>query len=392
MRILMIAPQPYYEERGTPIAIELILKALSERGDEADLLTMHLGEDRVFAGGQIFRINPWPRPNTVRPGWSVAKAWCDVFLFFRAFGLLKKEKYDLIHAVEEAGFMALVLGKIHKVPYVFDVDSSMTTQIVDKFKWLAPLTRPMRWLESLPARYAVAIVPMCDSLAEDIRHVTKQKVFVLNDISLPGDPDANAEDLRELLGFEDELLVMYVGNLESYQGIDLLLESFVRVIRNELRARLVIIGGRSEDIEKYARQADHLGISEHVNLVGPKSVAALEQYLAQADVLVSPRIRGTNTPMKIYSYLGSGRAVVATNLPTHTQVMDESVAALAAPEAGEYGAALIRVLSDDRERERLGRQAAILAEQKYSWAAFKKRVELIFDEIERDIVHRPVNN
>jgi len=389
MRILMIAPQPYYEERGTLIAIELLLKALSERGDHVDLLTMHLGEDRVFSQGKIIRIQPWPRPGTIKPGLSVGKLWCDVFLFFRAFGLVRKEKYDLIHAVEEAGFMALLLGKVFRVPYVFDVDSSMTTQIIDRFKWIAPFAAPLRWLESLPSRYAVAVVPMCDSLAEEIRAVSKQKIFVLNDISLPGNPDAKAENLRELLALKDELLVMYVGNLESYQGIDLLLESFARVIESQLSARLVIIGGRSEDIEKYKRQADDLGIAEHVNLVGPKSVAALDQYLVQADVLVSPRIQGTNTPMKIYSYLGSGRAVVATNLPTHTQVMDESVAALAAPEAGEFGAALIKVLSDDQERERLGRQAAILADQKYSWPAFKKQVELIFDEIEQDIARRP---
>jgi len=388
----MIAPQPYYEERGTLIAIELLLKALSERGDEVDLLTMHLGEDRIFSGGRIFRIQPWPRPNSIKPGLSIRKIWCNVFLFFRAFSLVRKEKYDLIHAVEEAGFIALLLGKIFKIPYVFDVDSSMTTQIVDRFKWLAFFAKPMRWMESLPARYATAVVPMCDALAEEIRSVSKQKIFVLNDISLPGDPDAKAEDLREMLELEDELMVMYVGNLESYQGTDLLLESFASVIESGLRARLVIIGGRSEDIEKYRRQADEHGIAEHVNLIGPKSVAALDQYLAQADVLVSPRIQGTNTPMKVYSYLGSGKAVVATNLPTHTQVMDESVAALAAPEAGEYGAALIRVLSDEQERERIGRRAAMLAHEKYSWPAFKRQVELIFDEIEQDIAHRPVKS
>jgi len=389
MRILMIAPQPYYEERGTLIAIELLLKALSERGDYVDLLTIHIGEDRVFCRGKIIRIQPWPRPSTIKPGLSAGKVWCDVVLFFRAFDLVRKNKYDLIHAVEEAGFMALFLGKVFRVPYVFDVDSSMTTQIIDRFKWVAPFAATLRWLESFPSRYAEAVIPMCDSLGEEIRAVSKQKIFVLNDISLPGDPNAIAEDLRELLALEDELLVMYVGNLESYQGIDLLLESFALVIENQLHARLVIIGGRSEDIETYKRQADNLGISEHVNLVGPKSVASLDQYLAQADVLVSPRIQGTNTPMKIYSYLGSGKAVVATNLPTHTQVMDESVAVLAAPDAGKYGAALIKVLSDNQLREHLGRQAAILADQKYSWPVFKKQVELIFDEIEQNIARRP---
>ena len=50
--------------------------------------------------------------------------------------------------------------------------------------------------------------------------------------------------------------------------------------------------------------------------------------LEAADVLVSPRSRGTNTPLKIYQYLRSGRAIVATRLLTHTQVLDDSVAIL----------------------------------------------------------------
>ena len=45
--------------------------------------------------------------------------------------------------------------------------------------------------------------------------------------------------------------------------------------------------------------------------------------LLAADVLVSPRLKGLNTPMKIYSYLDSGSAVLATRLRTHTQVLDD---------------------------------------------------------------------
>lgn len=385
MRILMIAPQPFYEERGTLIAIDLLLRALAGRGDEVDLLTVHLGENRSYAGLRIFRVRPWLRPRVIKSGLSWAKIWCDLFLFFAAIQLIRQNNYRLIHAVEEAGFMALVIGKMFHTPFVFDVDSSMTTQIIDRFKWLSPVTRLLKWLESIPARHAAAIVPMCDSLAEDIARVSSQKVFVLNDVCLPGDPEATVDDLRELLEIQDELLVMYVGNLEPYQGIDLLLESFGKVIEAGTCCRLVIIGGRTEDVAKYRAQADDLNIGQHVNFIGPRPVGALDKYLCQADLLVSPRIQGTNTPMKIYSYLGSGRAVVATNLQTHTQVMDDSIAALAAPEAQAFADAMVRVLGSEEERERLGKQAAALAEEKYSWSAFKRQVDSIFDDLERDL-------
>jgi glycosyltransferase involved in cell wall biosynthesis len=385
MNILMLAPQPFYEERGTLIATDLLLKALAERGDQVDLLTTHLGDSRTYFGLRIFRISPWPRPNRLRPGFSLAKIWCDVFMFFSAIRLVRKGKYDLVHAVEEAGFIAFVIRKLYRVPYVFDVDSSMTTQIIDRFTWLWPLSRLLRWLEAIPARHAAVVVPMCESLAEDIAKISQQKVTVLHDIRLPGDPAATAEDLRSSMQIEHDVLVIYVGNLEPYQGIDLLLYSFEIVVGHVPRARLVIIGGRNEDIKKYEARVNELELSKHVNFIGPRPVGALEQYLKQADLLVSPRIHGTNTPMKIYSYLGSGRAVVATNLPTHTQVMDDSTAALAAPDPEAFAHEVIRLATDKEERERLGKNAAALAEEKYSWPAFKQQVNQIFDDLEKNI-------
>ena len=387
MKVLFLAPQPFYQERGTLIAIDLLLRVLAERGDEVDLLTMHLGDSREYAGLRIFRIRPWPRPKTIKPGLTWPKIWCDLFLFVYAMRMVRKEKYDFVHAVEEAGFMALVIEKLFRVPFVLDVDSSMSTQIVDRFQWLSPLSRLLKWLEAIPIRHAAAVIPMCESLAEDIAKVSSQKVFVLHDICLPGDPNAPAEDLRQLLSMQSELLVMYVGNLEPYQGIDLLLESFEIAVRKIPSVRLVIIGGSSEDIEKYRAQANELNIREHVDFIGPRPVGALGKYLNQADVLVSSRIQGTNTPMKIYSYLGSGCAVVATNLPTHTQIVDESAVALAVPEPEAFADAMVRLLGDEQERERLGKMAAALAQEKYSWPAFSRQANTIFDHLERDVAN-----
>lgn len=181
---------------------------------------------------------------------------------------------------------------------------------------------------------------------------------------------------------------MYVGNLEPYQGIDLLLDSFKIVLQELEDVCLIVIGGRSEDIEHYQNRASELGIDAKVRFVGPRPVDALNNYLRQADVLVSPRVHGTNTPMKIYSYLGSGRAVVATDLATHTQVMDSRSAALASADPQAYADALSRVLADEDERNELGKNAVELVEEKYSWPAFKKQVNRIFGDLEKELAER----
>jgi glycosyltransferase involved in cell wall biosynthesis len=137
-------------------------------------------------------------------------------------------------------------------------------------------------------------------------------------------------------------VVMYAGNLAVYQGIGLLLEGFRHALIRVPTAHLVIVGGLEKDIALYGRKALRLGIKGRVRFLGPRPVAALESLFRRADVLVSPRIRGLNTPMKIYLYLDSGTAVLATRLRTHTRVLDDQTAYLVPSRAGSPGQWLSR--------------------------------------------------
>lgn len=382
MKILFIAPQPYFEERGTPIAVDLMLKALSERGDEVDLLTFHVGEDRRYPGVTVTRSRPPLAPGAIPPGFSWKKAWCDLFLLREAFRMMRAKRYDLVHAVEEASFIALILGKAYRVPYVFDMDSSMALQLLSQFRWLRPAGGLLHWIETLPMRHAIAVVPMCEDLAANARLCSSGIVRVLKDVSLISDPPAEAaEDLRRELDIEGPLL-LYVGNLEYYQGIELLFDSFAKVLGTHPDARLVVIGGNPRDVQKYRARARRMGVEGSVYLVGPRPVAALGGYLRQADLLISPRIQGNNTPMKVYSYLDSGVAVVATALPTHTQVVTEREAALTPPEPAAMAATIARLLDDPEERMRLAQNAQSLIRREHSWPSFRRHVDSLFGELE----------
>ncbi|HEX7062208.1 MAG TPA: glycosyltransferase family 4 protein [Woeseiaceae bacterium] len=382
MRILFLAPQPYFEERGTPIAVDLMLKALSERGDDVDLVTFHVGEDRWHRGVTVTRSRPPLAPAAIRPGFSWRKAWCDVFLFREAQRMLRTKRYHLVHAVEEASFIAMALGRLYHVPYVFDMDSSMAMQLMAQYPWLRPAGGLLRWIEGLPMRHAIAVVPMCEDLAAQARTSSDAIVQVLKDVSLISHGrEEPSEDLRRDHGIGGKIL-MYVGNLERYQGIDLLLESFARLHPMRPDAELVIIGGSDEHIRQYREVARAAGLGESVHLLGRRPVSDLGSYLHQADVLISPRIEGTNTPMKIYSYLDSGVPVVATNLPTHAQVMSDNEAALVEPEPDAMAAAIARLLADPLERSRLARNAQNLVRREHSWPTFRRDVNRLFGELE----------
>jgi glycosyltransferase involved in cell wall biosynthesis len=192
------------------------------------------------------------------------------------------------------------------------------------------------------------------------------------------------QDLRVKLEISG-LLLMYVGNLETYQGIDLLLESFALVLKKSDRVDLVIIGGETSDIQKYQKKARCLSIARKVHFLGPKPVEHLAEYLSQADILMSPRIKGKNTPMKIYSYLDSGKAILATALPTHTQLLDSQIAMLAEPIPEMFSKGMLRLMEDENLRRKLGTASQKLIEEKFSYAAFCQRLNGLFDWLQTEI-------
>jgi glycosyltransferase involved in cell wall biosynthesis len=181
------------------------------------------------------------------------------------------------------------------------------------------------------------------------------------------------------------LVLMYVGNLEFYQGIDLLLQSFVLVLKKTDLAELVIIGGEASDIKTYQIQSLHLGIARKVQFLGPKPVEQLSEYLANADILLSPRIKGRNTPMKLYSYLHSGKPIVATALSTHTQVLDSRVAMLVRPTPEAFANGILQLIEDPKLRSELGESGKKLVEEKFSYHAFREKLIGLFNWLETEI-------
>ena len=110
-----------------------------------------------------------------------------------------------------------------------------------------------------------------------------------------------------------------------------------------------------------------------VIFTGERPSAEIPVILDAADVLVSPRSRGTNTPLKIYQYLRSGRAIVATRLLTHTQVLDDNVAILTGGQPREFADGILAALADPADGRRDRRARAELAETKYSYDVYLER-------------------
>jgi glycosyltransferase involved in cell wall biosynthesis len=387
MKVLFLAPQPFFEERGTPIAVRLALGVLAERGKEDFLLlTYHIGKDLNLPGITQLRIPNIPGIDEVPPGISVRKLICDFFLAITSLRAVVRHRKEirLVHAVEESVFLAWLYKKLFGIPYVYDMDSSLALQLTDKWRLLRVAQPLLDWLEKLAVRSSVAVVPVCDSLAALADAHGSRLTHILRDISLISTSDeANiAGGLRAQCGLAiHRPLFLYIGNLERYQGIDLLVESFVELIQSKPEACLVIVGGSESDREKYSIKVRELQAENNIFIPGPRPVEELGALLAEADVLVSPRVSGDNTPMKIYSYLHAGKPLVATNLPTHTQVLDASVAFLAEPTNPAFSKALCQVLDEPEEARQRAGAAHQLAEENYTFEVFARRLNELYDRL-----------
>ena len=386
MKILLLAPHPFYQERGTPIAVDLLVQALIERGDQVDILTFHEGEHKHYGQVQVYRINPLLPIKGIAPGFSIKKLYCDLILFFKMIALLGKNDYDIIHAVEESATLAMLYKPISKTPYIYDMDSVITEQLLEKSKKFKPLVPLVRYFEANTIKHSQAVVAVCQAIADYASHYKKTDLHLLKDISLISNETSGntIDDLRSLVG-NDIKIGLYIGNLETYQGIDLLIDSLVHYTQDKSNVCLLIIGGKQQDIDAYTALVEQKGLGEYIKFLGPRPIEDMGAYMQQADFLLSPRIKGTNTPMKIYSYLGSGVPVLATALPTHTQVMSDDIAFLSHPDALEFSNTIDELISKPDLARSKAQKAKQFIQAHHSKQAFNKQVDVIYTSIEAEL-------
>lgn len=182
--ILFLAPEPFYEERGTPIAVDLMLKVLSDRGIRVDVLTYHEGADVEYPHVTVHRIAAIPFVNGIRPGFSWKKVVCDVLMLWKAIRFVSRKRYHVVHAVEESVFVALIIKLVFGIPYVYDMDSSLAEQMVEQYPRLRILGKVLDYCEGIAAKHAKVIVPVSETLADRVKRYNPEKIVVIHDVSL----------------------------------------------------------------------------------------------------------------------------------------------------------------------------------------------------------------
>jgi glycosyltransferase involved in cell wall biosynthesis len=379
MRILMIAPEPFFEPRGTPFSEFHRIRALTALGHQVDLVTYPFGEDVSLPGLRVIRSLRPPFVKRVKIGPSAAKFPLDALLALTAFRVGLTGKYDAVHSHEEGGVIGVMLSWLLRVPHLYDMHSSLPQQLTNfAFTGSSVARGIVRWFEKLMINRSRVVIVICPALEDTVRATAPGANVVLIE-NAPGSAEDQATPhqaaaVRATHSVPPQTpLVLYTGTFEAYQGLDLLFASMAHVIAARPDARLLLAGGKPEQVEKARAQAAMAGIGDATIFAGERPAREIPAYLLACDALVSPRSRGTNTPLKIYQYLRSGKPIVATRLMTHTQVLSDDTAILTGVSAQEFGEGILRALNDRARAEEVGSNARHLADTKYSYEAYLER-------------------
>ena len=271
-----------------------------------------------------------------------------------------------------------MLSAVLGIPHIYDMHSSLPQQLSN---FAYSRSRVLRWIferfERAAVRHSKVVIVICPELRRLVQELQPGAEPILIE-NAPGADDGPAPGagaaVRAAFGIAPATpLVVYTGTFEPYQGLDLLFAAAGLVLRARPEARLLLAGGRPEQVVAARAEAAAAGLGDCVIFTGERPAHEIPAILEAADVLVSPRSRGTNTPLKIYQYLRSGRAIVATRLLTHTQVLDDDVAILTGVSAREFADGILAALADGVMAAGLGARAAELAATKYSYDAYLER-------------------
>jgi len=365
-------------------------------GHRIDLLTYPFGQDISYPNVRIVRIPRLPFIKGARVGPSKEKLLLDlVWMIPYSVRMVMRARYDLIHSHEEACFWGAALARWRGIPHLYDMHSSLPQQLLNfKFTTSGLALGFFRWAEKKTLRSARGVIAICPELARHATSLAPQTPIAVIENVLELEPPRHLvplapDTLRDQYRLHGHKVVLYTGTFEPYQGIDLLIRAACEVVRQMPKTTFLLVGGRPDQVAYYQQVAQQQGVAASFVFVGAVPPERIRDFYAVADVLVSPRLEGNNTPLKIYSYLRSGVPIVATDHLTHTQVLNQEVAVLTAIDPSSLAQGILRVLTNGALAGRLASAAQKLAEERYSPAVYYAKLRALLERMTNGLTAQP---
>lgn len=379
-RVLLVTPQPFYEDRGTPIAVRYVAQALSELGASVDILAFPVGRTVKIPRVRILRCANPLRLTHVPIGFSWRKIVLDATLWQAFSRLVGTGKYHMVHAVEDAAYMAAAICPPLRQPFIYDMASAIPVE----------LKRNMLFASKLVQKFLSAAEKRVISAASRVVCSSGLSSYVSGQV-----PEAQVREwrypayaehvdgyrtleLREKLGLRpNQRVFLYSGNFAAYQGIELLLQSFRRARKTRPELALVCVGATNKELAE--RSAADAG-EDQVFMLPRQPRSQIPVFMELADFLVLPRTAVDNVPLKLFDYMASGTPIIATRGPAHEPLLDESRAFMSEPTVEALSATLVDACASRRRSDSLARAARSYAMENFGWDGFVEFVRSTYSD------------
>lgn len=293
------------------------------------------------------------------------------------------------HSLYRAG--AAMASRRLGLPYVlfFEADEILEHDVMG-----TPLAGMLRRRARQIARHNLRVADRVTCVSEaararlaDVWRVDARKITVLPNAV---DVDRFRPDLAEAREIRRSVspggpLVVFVGAFYAWHGIETLLRAFKCVLDEFPAARLMLVGdGAARDTMQATAEA--LGIAPSVTFTGRVPHDRVPAFMAAADIAAAPyeSLGGPLwlSPLKVYEYMASGAAIVASRVGQIAEVItDGRNGLLVTPgDPRDLAAAMGRLMRDAAERAALGSQARDDATRRHSWGVYIDRLEQVFQD------------
>ncbi len=372
MKILMLAPECVAGPYGTPRCVAGRIHGLLKLGHDVTLVTYPYGQTLQAPGLRVIRVPRVPFTGKIPVGPSFGKLLHDLPLMRTAKRLLREEKYDLLHTHEEAAYLGVFAARRQGIPHLYDMHSSLPEGL-ENYGWrIGPLRPLARAVEAWVLRRVDRVLAICPALKELVERTAPQTPVVVVE-NVPFDMLTGNDDLPFTISTKPIGRPLYCGGFDKNQGIDLLLQALAC---DRGLPVVDVFGGQPEQVHKARAQAQHLRIEDRVQFHGIVPFDRAWDTSLHSRALLSPRVRGSNVPSKVYHYLRAGRPIVATDLAGHRQVLDESCAEMVPVQPQAFAQGIRKVLEDGQHADRLALNARLRYEDRYTFTQYLKGLGL----------------
>ncbi|MFC1962389.1 glycosyltransferase family 4 protein [Chloroflexota bacterium] len=296
-----------------------------------------------------------------------------IIMGLKLHNILRKIKPDIAHVhTHNSMIFSFLPLKILGIPAIFDVHGSFIDELkmiygretLDITKW--------RVLEPILFRLSDKITVVTRALEKYVasRGIKSNKI-----VRVPGGVSydffkTNGKSKQDFGISASDFVVMYTGNFNVWQGIDLLISSAKYVVEQKDNVTFVLVGHTNN--EEYRNMVDNLGLSKYFFFMGQRSREEVPGILQMSDILILPRPETKagkyGFPSKLPEYMASGKPVIATDVGDHNLlVKNMSTGLLVSPDAKEMAEAILRLIKDQSLRKRIGSTARQFVKSEYSW-------------------------